>query len=198
MRLTRMRNTLLLVVVTGTVAIGLPRATPVAGQDDPDAQAKIASAISAAPSSISAQATILDYAMDDAGTFVVLQDGTNDWSCFPDDTNTPGTDPMCLDPTWMDWLYAIVAGDKPTTTVAGVADMLQGGSTPSNTDPLATAPAAGEEWLSDPPHIMLLLPGELDQRAFSTNHDAGQPYIMWAGTPYEHIMVPVAEHAMGE
>jgi hypothetical protein len=198
MRLTRMRNGLMLVLVTGTVAIGLTRATPVAGQDDADTKAKITSAMSAAPVSISAQATILDYEMDDAGKFVVLQDGSNDWSCFPDDTNTPGTDPMCLDPTWMDWLYAIVAGDNPTTAVAGVAYMLQGGSTPSNTDPLATAPAAGEDWLSDPPHIMLLLPGELDQTAFATDHDSGEPYIMWAGTPYEHIMVPVGEHAMAE
>jgi len=198
MQLTKVRNVALLLAVTGTIAIGLTRATPVAGQATPDAQATIASAMSAAPSSVSAQATILDYAMDDAGKFVVLRDGSNAWSCFPDDANTPGTDPMCFDPTWMDWLYAIVAGDKPTTAVAGVAYMLQGGSTPSNTDALATAPAAGEAWLSDPPHIMLLLPGKLDQTAFSTDHDAGQPYIMWAGTPYEHIMVPVAEHAMTE
>ena len=198
MQLTRMRNVTLMLVVTGTVAVGLIHAAPAAGQDDPDAQAKIASAMSAAPASIAEQATIFDWAMDDTGKFVVLQDGSNDWSCFPDDTNTPGNDPMCLDQPWLAWLYAIVAGDKPTTAVAGVAYMLQGGSTPSNTDPLATAPAAGEAWLSDPPHLMLLLPGELDQRAFSTDHDAGEPYIMWAGTPYEHIMVPVAEHEMAE
>jgi hypothetical protein len=40
---------------------------------------------------------------------------------------------------------------------------------------------------------MLLLPGDLDQSVFSTNHDSGEPYVMWAGTPYEHIMMPVAE-----
>jgi hypothetical protein len=198
MRLTRMRNVALLLAVTGTIVVGLSHAAPAAGQDAAHTQATIDSAMSAAPASISAHATILEYVMDGAGKFVVLQDGSNDWSCFPDDTNTPGNDPMCLDPTWMDWLYAIVAGDEPTTAVAGIAYMLQGGSTPSNTDPLATAPAAGEEWLSDPPHIMLLLPGALDQSAYSTDHDSGEPYIMWAGTPYEHLMVPMAEHAMAK
>ena len=29
--------------------------------------------------------------------------------------------------------------------------MLQGGSEPSNTDPLATEPAAGEKWMTSPP-----------------------------------------------
>lgn len=187
-----------LTLAASIMTLGLTQTTPVAGQDDADTDAKIASAVSAAPASISDTATILDYAMDDAGKFVVLREGSTDWSCFPDDANTPDTDPMCLDPTWMNWLYAIVTGEEPTTDVAGISYMLQGGSTPSNTDPMATEPAAGEEWLRDPPHIMLLLPGELDQRVFSTDHHSGQPYIMWAGTPYEHIMVPVADGAMAE
>jgi hypothetical protein len=98
-----------------------------------------------------------------------------------------------LDQTWLDWLYAFFAGEEPNVTVPGLAYMLQGGSDPSNTDPLATEPAAGEEWVSSPPHVMLLLPEELDQTVFSTDHDSGEPYVMWAGTPYEHIMMPVAE-----
>jgi hypothetical protein len=40
---------------------------------------------------------------------------------------------------------------------------------------------------------MILLPDTLDQTVFTTDHHAGVPWIMWAGTPYEHIMVPVAE-----
>ena len=71
--------------------------------------------------------------------------------------------------------------------------MLQGGSDASNTDLFATEPAAGEAGVTSPPHIMLLLPVDLDQSAFSTDHASDAPYIMWAGTPYEHIMMPVAE-----
>jgi hypothetical protein len=187
------RNVALLVAVTGTLALGPAWSAPVASQDDADAAAKIENAMSAAPSSISANATILDNALDDAGAFVVLREGSNDWSCFPDFPASPGNDPQCLDQTWLDWQYAYFAGEEPNVTVPGLAYMLQGGSDPSNTDPLATEPAEGEEWVSSPPHVMLLLPEELDQTVFSTEHDSGEPYVMWAGTPYEHIMMPVAE-----
>lgn len=194
----RMLNVALLVaVVIGTIAFGLAHSAPVASQDDADTQAKIENAMSAAPSSIAENATILDWEMDDAGNFVVLREGSNDWSCQPDLTSTPGNDPWCLDQTWMDWTYAFLAGEEPNVTVPGIAYMLQGGSDASNTDPFATEPAAGEEWVSSPPHVMLLMPEELDQTVFSTDHDSGEPFIMWAGTPYEHIMVPVAEGEMG-
>jgi hypothetical protein len=188
---------LLLVLAAGTVAFGLARSAPAAGQDDADAQAKIADAMRAAPSSISAQATILDYAMDAAGKFVVLREGGNGWSCFPDTPGTPSDDPMCLDQTWMAWMDAFMANKAPTTTVPGLAYMLQGGTDASNTDPFATEPAAGEEWVTSPPHVMIILPGKLDQTVFSTDEHSGQPWIMFAGTPYEHIMMPVAdgEHA---
>ena len=182
---------LALTLAVGFVALGAASPSPAGGQDD--AEAKIASAVSAAPASISETATILDYVMDDAGKFTVLREGTNDWSCFPDDANTPDTDPMCLDPTWMNWLYAIVTGEEPNTEVLGLSYMLQGGSTPSNTDPMASEPAASEDWVRDSPHIMVLMPGELDPQVFSTDHHSGQPYIMWAGTPYERIMMPVAD-----
>ena len=55
---------LLLALVTGTVALGLARSEPVSGQDDADTEAKIANAMSAAPSSIADDATILDNALD--------------------------------------------------------------------------------------------------------------------------------------
>jgi hypothetical protein len=182
---------LLSVLVIGTVAFGLVRSAPVAGQDD--TQAKIESAMSAGPAAIAEKAAILDNALDDAGKFVVLREGSNGWSCFPDNPPTPGPDPWCLDQTSLDWAYAWVAQTDPNVTSPGLIYMLAGGSDPSNTDPFATEPAAGEEWMSTPPHVMLILPGELDQSVFSTDPDAGGPYIMWAGTPYEHIMMPVAD-----
>ena len=74
--------------------------------------------------------------------------------------------------------------------------MLQGGSDPSNTDPLAMEPAEGEDWVSTPPHIMVLLPSGMDLSMISTDHMAGVPYVMWAGTPYQHIMVPISEGEM--
>ena len=75
----------------------------------------------------------------------------------------------------------------------GLAYSLQGSSDASNTDPFATEPAAGEEWMTIPPLVKIILPGEIDQTVYSTDHHSGEPWIMWAGTPYEHIMMPVAE-----
>ena len=183
----------LLVLVAGIVAFGLARAEPAAGQDDAGAAAKIENATSAAPPAIADDATVLDNELDDGGKFVVLREGGNGWYCSPDALGTPGMDPWCYDQTWLDWAYAFVAQEEPDTAVPGFAYMLQGGSDASNTDPFATEPAEGEEWVSTPPHVMLLMPGDLDQTVLSTDHGSGGPYIMWAGTPYEHIMMPVAE-----
>jgi hypothetical protein len=188
----RLRNTLSMIALTGAIALGAAQAQTAAHQNDPDAAAKIASAMTAAPPAISDQAIILDNAVDDAGKYIVLREGSNGWSCFPDIPASPGNDPQCYDATWMDWNYAFLAGEAPSPAVPGLAYMLQGGSDASNTDPMATEPAAGDEWVSSPPHVMLLLPGELDPGVFSADHDSGQPYIMWAGTPYQHIMMPVA------
>jgi hypothetical protein len=185
---------LLLAMVTGAAGSGLGAAA----QDDAETAAKIEIAMRAAPAAIASDATIYDLTLDDAGEFIVLREGSNGWSCFPDAPGTPSVDPMCLDQTWLGWLHAIVAGEEPPTTVLGLAYMLQGGSDASNTDPFATEPSAGEEWVSSPAHIMLIVPGELDQSVFSTDPHSGGPWIMWAGTPYEHIMMPVAAGEMGE
>ena len=47
------------------------------------AQDAIQSATSAAPSSISADATVMDW------SFNVLREGSNGWTCLPDRPNTP-------------------------------------------------------------------------------------------------------------
>lgn len=184
---------LMLALVMGTIAFGQASVAPVASQDDTDAAAKIENAMSAAPSNISETATILDNELDDDGDFVVLREGSNGWYCFPDIPGTPGNDPSCNDQTWLDWTYAFFAGEEPNVTVLGLAYMLQGGSDASNTDPLASEPAAGDDWVTSPPHIMILMPGELDPTIFSTDHDSGGAWIMWAGTPYEHIMMAVTD-----
>jgi hypothetical protein len=187
------RTVALLVLAVATVAFGLGRAAPAASQDDADTQAKIENAMSAAPASLAENATILDNEFDDDGKFVVLREGSNGWYCLPDALGTPGPDPWCFDQTWLDWAYAFGANEDPNITVPGFAYMLQGGSDASNTDPFATEPAEGDEWMNSGPHVMMILPEELDQTVFSTEHDSGGPWIMWAGTPYEHIMMPVAE-----
>ncbi len=164
---------------------------PAVEAQDPQTEEKIASAMSAAPAAVAQGATIMDYPTEEGGAFVVLREGSNGWTCFPDWQANPGNDPMCLDQTWMQWFDAIGAGTEPNITTVGLSYMLQGGSDASNTDPFATEPAPGEDWITSGPHVMLLSPVALDTTLFSTDHASGGPYVMWAGTPYEHIMMPV-------
>ena len=186
-----LKMVLLLVVGVATIAFGLVHAVPVAGQDDADDEATIESAMSAAPASIAENATIMDV---DGET--VLREGSNGWTCFPDQNASPASDPMCLDETWMGWLEALVAGDEPDTQVVGLAYMLAGGSDASNIDPFATGPEEGNEWITTPAHVMIIMPGDIDQSVFTTDPLSGEPWIMWAGTPYEHVMVPVSQDEM--
>ncbi|MEJ2320163.1 MAG: hypothetical protein P8Y21_12590, partial [Gemmatimonadales bacterium] len=84
----------------------------------PEAQNQIKSAMSAAPTSISADATVVDWNMN------VLREGTNEWTCLPDLAATPGTDPWCVTDAWMDFLHAYVNHTEPTYTEIGFAYML--------------------------------------------------------------------------
>ena len=45
--------------------------------------------------------------------------------------------------------------------------------------------------MKEQPHIMVLVPGNLDPKAHSPDPHSGGPWIMWGGTPYEHLMVPI-------
>jgi hypothetical protein len=59
--------------------------------------------------------------------------------------------------------------------------------------PFATGPTDDNAWHVSGPHIMVLLPG-LDYEGISTDPHNGGPYVMYADTPYAHIMVPVSAH----
>lgn len=55
----------------------------------------IASAMSAAPAKVAKDATIV--AMEAGGKMRTLRQGTNGFTCMPDNPATPGPDPMCMD-----------------------------------------------------------------------------------------------------
>jgi hypothetical protein len=109
------------------------------------AEAKIQSAMNAAPTSIAEDARIVDYPEKAGQPLIKLREGTNGWTCFPDWQATPGKDPMCFDKMWMQWFDAISTATDPNIKEPGIAYMLQGGSDASNTDPFAMRPKKGEE-----------------------------------------------------
>jgi hypothetical protein len=151
---------------------------------------RITSAAAAAPDAVSREATIVS--MDDKGMHT-LREGTNGWTCFPDLPATPGADPMCLDKNGMLWADAWMNKKDPPQGKMGFGYMLMGGSDASNTDPFATTPAPDGKWVDTGPHVMVLNIGDSFAGYPTTADNTKAPYVMFAGTKYAHLMLPVAK-----
>jgi hypothetical protein len=149
----------------------------------------IKSAMSAAPPAIAQGATIVT--MDEKMSMKTLRPGTNGWTCLPDMPTSPGADPMCLDKNGLEWAHAWMARKNPPADKMGFGYMLVGGSDASNTDPFATKPAAGGRWVDTGPHVMILNIGTKFDGYPTTAENTKVPYVMFAGTPYAHLMMPV-------
>jgi hypothetical protein len=155
---------------------------------------KIKNAMSAAPDSIASAATIMDWPATEGGKPTQLRAGTNGWVCFP---TTPaakgavGEDPMCLDPEFQKWADAWVTKKTPKLSGVGVAYMLQGDRGASISDPFAQESAPPKDWVRAGPHIMVIAPTPSSLAALPGKPSGGAPWVMWKGTPYAHIMVPV-------
>jgi hypothetical protein len=90
----------------------------------------------------------------------------------------------------MEWAHAWMTKAAPPAGV-GFGYMLMGGSDASNDDPYATKPAAGKKWVDTGAHVMVLNPGPMADAYPKTADDPKKPYVMWPGTPYQHLMIPV-------
>ncbi len=103
-----------------------------------------------------------------------------------------GTDKMCNDTNSMEFIHALLKHAPPPDKV-GVSYMLAGDHGASNTDPYATAKTPDNHWIVTGPHIMLFgPPSKALGYTEAKDPDPAKPYMMWAGTPYEHAMIPVA------
>ena len=150
----------------------------------------VASAESAAPPSIARNATIVTMNAD--GKMNMVRQGKNGWTCIPDSPATPGPDPMCMDKNAAAWATAWMGKKPPTDGVPGVMYMLAGGTDASNTDPYAKAPTQGGDWIKTGPHIMVVASkAVLAGYPSGPGPDTKAPYVMWAGTPYAQLMIPV-------
>jgi hypothetical protein len=150
----------------------------------------IESAMAAAPPAIANGATIILAKAD--GSMETLRAGQNGWTCMPNNPNTPGADPMCMDANALKWAEAWMTHKDPPANNVGFMYMLAGGSDASNMDPWGTEPAAGHEWVETGPHVMVVGAPSLNALYPSgPQPDTTKPYVMFAGTPYAHVMVPV-------
>lgn len=151
----------------------------------------IASAIAAAPQKVGQNATVV--VAEASGKMRTLRTGTNGFTCMPDNPATPGPDAMCWDKNSQGWMDAYMSKKTPPAGKVGFMYMLSGGTDASNTDPYATAPTANNHWIKTGPHIMIVGADAAFYDAYpkSADPDTSAPYVMWAGTPYQHLMAPV-------
>ena len=178
------RPYLLLGALVFSVAGSLP--APAADND-----AAIKNALSAAPEAVAKDASVMIG--DGKGGMTTVKKGSNGFTCMPDDPSTPTNDPMCLDGNSMLWVQAYMTHGTPPDGKVGIGYMLQGDSVASNIDPYATKPANGK-WLTDGPHMMVFNAKAIVDaypNAITETPDTSQPYVMFPGTPYAHLMVPV-------
>ena len=173
----------LCVIIVGSLALEAASAA-----DDKDSLIK--DALSAASPEIAKTATVMDW------DHSVLKQGTGAYTCMPtppEERARGATDPMCVDKVWEAWGDAWMNKKPFKATGVGIACMLAGDTGASNTDPYATEKTATNQWVVEGPHLMVIVPDASQLDGLSTDPHNGGPYVMWKGTPYAHIMVPVAE-----
>ena len=144
----------------------------------------IAKARRAAPDALVDQAT---YAMRQPdGSFKVVQQGTNGFTCLvmPDGT------PACADAGGMEWIKAVLSGG-PAPESSGIVYMMAGDTGMTNHE-------SHEHWVQTGPHVMMV--GKAAREIAKhypqlLDPDPTQPFVMFPGTPYEHLKLPVQEKA---
>jgi hypothetical protein len=138
----------------------------------------------AAPPQVVSDATVVRM---QNGTMQTLKKGTNEWTCM-----FQAGVPMCLDPNAMDWSHAW-ATHGPATDKTGFIYMLAGDTGASNTDPWGTAKTADNHWIETGSHVMIVGAAAKTMAGYprETDPDPTKPYVMWPGSPYEHLMIPV-------
>ena len=164
------------------VPVNIP---PKAGADS-----KVADALSAANVAMATNAKVVDW----DGT--VLKDGSGAYHCMPSPPEllaAGGSSPMCMDSQWMAWADAWMNRKPFSASGLGISYMLAGDGGASNIDPYATAETPDNQWVVEGAHLMIIVPDAALLEGISTDPQNGGPYVMWKGTPYAHVMVPVSD-----
>jgi hypothetical protein len=173
---------LLLLVPTSAA---LAQAKPAGHNSEAEAEF-IKSAEAGAPARISEKAAVAR--IEPKGTVTMVRQGSNGFTCtlFPDETHAP----FCGDQSAFRWFVAAMSQQPKPPTTGGVAYMAKGGvhyETPDGQ--IVMAPSATTKAVKEPPHWMLLTPLDPAASGIPTRPNAGGSYIMYAGTPYAHLMI---------
>jgi hypothetical protein len=119
-----------------------------------------------------------------------LRAGTNGWTCLPDIPGNGGNDPWCVDASWLNLLDALMNGKAPSYDKVGIGYMLAGDAPISNITPAGKKEDG--DWVEGlKAHLMILVPDHAMFDNISTDPNNGGPWIMWPGTKFAHIMIPI-------
>ena len=154
----------------------------------------IAAASAGGPDFISQNAAIAW--IDSAGTLHAIRPGTNGFTCLfmkPD----PIGGPICGDQAANAWVLAMRHGDArpPAMSAPGVAYMAQGGSHYEDAQGNVlmehdlSPHVAGSRRMVEQPHWMLIWPFDPAASGLPTKENGAGSYIMFAGTPWAHVMI---------
>lgn len=147
-------------------------------------EVKVARAVSAAPANIAKTAKVVDF--DDKGNEIVLREGTNGFTCYPGHPGAVGGQPYCANEAAVQWERDFAAHKpKPTNAEPGIEYMLLGGTDWSGSDPKATSGTP----IKEPPHWMIMWPFDSKATGLPVEPKQAGTWIMWAGTPYAHLMI---------
>lgn len=178
-----MRKTQIIVVIAVAVFFVAARASTQQKQISDSEYMK--QALSAAPEAVAKSAAVVRF--EENGNMRTLRAGDNGFTCI-----IMGTDKMCNDKNSMEFISAVLTHAAPPDKI-GISYMLAGDEGASNTDPYAMGKTADNHWVVTGPHIMVFgPPSKALGYTEAKDPDPKKPYMMWAGTPYEHAMIPVA------
>jgi len=145
--------------------------------------AYLAKVKTAAPEPIVSKATII---MMQEGKPRELQAGSNGFTCLisPDGT------PLCADQNALELMKSIRERTEPPDKI-GFIYMLAGDTGTTNHHPHQKE--TRQHWVQTGPHVMVVGPRVREMGGYSRTVDVAdpsQPYVMFPGTPYEHLMLP--------
>ncbi len=154
----------------------------------------VAAASAGGPDFISQNATI--GWIDSAGAVHVMRPGTNGFTCvvvIPD----PFGGPICGDAAAAGWMLAMLThqASPPAATAPGIAYMAHGGAHWEDAtgnvlmEHDQSPHAAGSHRITEQPHWMLMYPFDPAATGLPTKENGTGSYIMFAGTPWAHVMV---------
>jgi len=161
----------------------------------PSADQQIHESLRALPESLRDGATVVGY--NDSGERVTLKKGSNGMTCWADD---PRPNPNTDDP-----YYVVCFPDSLKPLFLRIRELKEGKVTDRRKILTAEIEAGkipmpdlavrytlrGEAYVEALPLTVIHVPNrKAEGTGFSTEIDHFRPWLMWAGTPMAHIMVP--------